>query len=84
MRDKNDQLSRNVLKIALPLALQSMGITVVRLRQDQIAEPARLRNTADYIGELMGKTIAKHTQRQHKKLACLQADVLSDWWRIGT
>ena len=24
MRDKNDQLSRNVLKIALPLALQSM------------------------------------------------------------
>ena len=66
------------------MALQSMGITVVRLRQDQIAEPARLRNTAGYIGELMGKTATKHTQRQHKKLACLQADVLSDWWRIGT
>ena len=65
------------------MALQSMGITVVRLRQEQIVNPRRLSSTAGFIAELLGKSAVPHTAKQGKKAARLHADVLADWWEIG-
>lgn len=75
---------RNAMDDNRALALQSMGLTVVRLRYEQIADPWRLQQVASFLLGKHGRVWAPKTERLEQKERELRADVLTDWWRLGS
>lgn len=65
------------------LALQSMGMVVIRLRYEQISDSWRLQHTANYIESLLGMARPEKSKQLEVKERKLRANVLVDWWTLG-
>lgn len=65
------------------MALQSMGITTVPLRYEQISDMWRLEATAALVAKLMHKKIRAKTPSAISKTLELMRAVQSDWWGLG-
>ena len=61
-----------------------MGITLIRLRGDQIYDAKRLEYVAAFLAKLLNKSQkAKSVLLKRKELE-LRASVLIDWWTLGS
>lgn len=66
------------------LALQSMGITLIRLRGDQIYDAKRLEYVAAFLAKLLNKPRKTKSASLKRKELELRASVLIDWWTLGS
>lgn len=65
------------------VALQSMGIVLIRLRYEQISDPMRLECIVSFISKLMGRPFTRKSERLKRAEIRLRALVLVDWWNLG-
>lgn len=65
------------------IALQSMGIVLIRLRYEQISDSRRLEYIASFVADIMKKPLAPKSAMLRHRETQLRALALVDWWGLG-